>query len=167
VCTVYLSPEALAKGSMRSRLAGFTLIELLTVLTVIAVLATLALPGFTSLIATTRVKGAATDLYVALIKTRSEALRRNASVTLSPNAGGWQSGWQIVDATAVVLDTHGAVGGVTIANGPANVVYQSSGRIQGNAAPAFLVTAAGSPSVQRCILAATSGRPYVTKPPPC
>jgi type IV fimbrial biogenesis protein FimT len=159
VCTVYLSPEALAKDSMRSRLAGFTLIELLTVLMVIAVLATLALPGFTSLIATTRAKGAATDLYVALIKTRSEALRRNASVTLSPNAGGWQLGWQIADASNSVLDTHGTVNGVTIANGPANVVYQSSGRIQGSAAPAFLVT--GSSSVQRCVSATTSGRPYL------
>jgi type IV fimbrial biogenesis protein FimT len=152
---------------MRPRPAGFTLIELVTVLTVMGVLAGLAMPAFTSLIATTRAKGAATDLYVALIKTRSEALRRNANVTLSPNAGGWQSGWQIADATAVVLDTHGAVGGVTIANGPANVVYQSSGRIQGNAAPAFLVTAAGSSSIQRCVSASASGRPYVTKPPPC
>jgi type IV fimbrial biogenesis protein FimT len=147
-------------------MAGFTLIELLIVVTVTALLLTLGVTSFNNLISANRAKAAATDLYVALTKTRSEALKRNANVTLSPNAGGWQSGWNVVDATALVLDTHGAVSGVTITNGPANVVYQSSGRIQGNTSPAFLVTGTGNAAAQRCVSIAPSGRPY-TKASAC
>lgn len=149
-----------AKSSVR-RQAGFTLTELLAVVAVIAVLTSLAMPSFTNIISRNRAKGAATDLYVALTKARSEAVKRNANVTLSPNAGGWQAGWQTTDALNNVLDTHAAVNGVTIANGPANVVYQSSGRIQGAAAPSFLITGTGSYSVQRCVAISLSGRPNV------
>lgn len=153
-------PGTLPKRAERRRVAGFTLIELLTVLTVTGVLLTLGITSYNNIISANRAKAAATDLYVALTKTRSEALKRNANVTLSPNAGGWQTGWNIVSATAVVLDTHGAVNGVTISSGPANVVYQSSGRIQGNASAAFLITSTGSASAQRCVSITPSGRPY-------
>jgi type IV fimbrial biogenesis protein FimT len=140
---------------------GFTLIELIVTVTILAVMVGLGAPSFSNLIATNRAKAAATDVYVALANTRSEAVTRNASVTLSPNAAGWQAGWQILDASSNVLETHGAVLGVTIAGGPTNVVYQSSGRPQGGAASSFLITSTGYSSIQRCVLVASSGRPYL------
>jgi prepilin-type N-terminal cleavage/methylation domain-containing protein len=39
--------------------------------------------------------------------------------------------------------------------------FQSSGRIQGNAASSFLITSTGTSAAQRCVTAATSGRSYV------
>jgi type IV fimbrial biogenesis protein FimT len=146
---------------MRRRLTGFTLTELLAVLGIMGVLAVLGAPSFTNLISSNRTKSAASDLQVALVKARSEAVKRNASVTLLPNAGGWQSGWQILDASNSVLETRSAVRGVTITGGPASVVFQSSGRIQGNAASSFLITSTGTSAAQRCVTAATSGRSYV------
>jgi type IV fimbrial biogenesis protein FimT len=143
--------------------AGFTLIELAAVLAVMGVLAVFALPSFDYLIASNRAKAAATDFYTALIRTRSEALKRNANVSLSQAvAGQWESGWQIQDAGNVVLEAYGAVRqGVTITNGPTSVVYQGSGRIQGSTAPAFLVTGSGRSNARRCIVVSTSGRPYL------
>ena len=160
-----LPPRTHTKAKRRAE-AGFTLIELLTVVTITGVLLTLGVTSFNSIISSNRVKATATNLYVALTKTRSEALKRNANVTLSPSAGGWQSGWAIINASAVVLDTQGALNGVTISGGPANIIYQSSGRIQGSASPAFLITGTGSSSVQNCVSITPSGRPY-TKASAC
>src|SRR5512140_629382 len=76
---------------------GFTLTELLVVIAVASILAALAAPSFTDLIASKRAQAVASELYFSLLKARSEALTRNANVTLSPKAGGWQTGWQILD----------------------------------------------------------------------
>lgn len=136
--------------------------EVLIVVTIAGILAGLALPSFTSLIALNRAKAAASELYLTLMKARSEAVKRNANVTISPNAGGWVLGWSILDASANVLDDHPAVKGVTIAGAPAgSIVYQSSGRIQGATAPSFDISATGSPLALRCVSTALSGRPYI------
>jgi type IV fimbrial biogenesis protein FimT len=147
--------------AQRRRVVGFTLIEMLVVLTVVVLLTVAAAPSFSDIVARHRVKSAATDLYFALAKARSEAVKRNANVTVSPQAGGWQSGWQILDASNAVLESHGAVTGASITGGPASLVYLSSGRVQGNAAAGFLITGLTASSSQRCVLAALSGRPYV------
>lgn len=139
---------------------GFTLIELLVTLVIIVVLTTMAYPSYSRFIATTRVKGASTDLYLALIKARSAAAKLNTDVTITPVAGVWQAGWQISYGTGNILGIENPLSGVTISNGPATVVYMSSGRTQ--AAASFTVSPAnGDTSIQRCVSVDTGGHPYV------
>jgi type IV fimbrial biogenesis protein FimT len=147
------------------RTGGFTLIELLTVLTIVGILAMTAAPSFSPLIASKRAEAAATELYVSLVTSRSEATKRNADATLAQKTGGWQLGWQVSvvdpsDATSTLtVDDHPATNGVTV-SGPASVVYQSSGRVQGNTNPSFVVTAVhGSSTEQRWVCVDLSGRP--------
>ncbi|HWZ70879.1 MAG TPA: GspH/FimT family pseudopilin [Casimicrobiaceae bacterium] len=147
------------------RTAGFTLIELLTVVTIVGILAMTAAPSFAPLIASKRAEAAATDLYVSLVTSRSEATKRNADATLAQKTGGWQLGWQVTvidpsdNSRTLTIDDHPVANGVTI-SGPASVVYQSSGRIQGNTNPAFVVTAVqGSSTEQRWVCVDLSGRP--------
>src|SRR3546814_9315441 len=64
-------------------------------LAILVVVATLAVPSFSYLVAKSRVKAAAIDLEIALVRARSEAVKRNSNVTLTPNTGGWKSGWKI------------------------------------------------------------------------
>jgi type IV fimbrial biogenesis protein FimT len=152
-------------GARLPRVTGFTLVEMLTVLTVVGILAMTAAPSFSPLIASKRAEAAATDLYVALVTARSEATKRNVDATLAPKTGGWQLGWDVsvVDpsdsSNRLTIDDHPVTNGVTV-SGPATVVYQSSGRVQGNANASFVVTAVhGSSTEQRWVCVDLSGRP--------
>jgi len=59
---------------------GFTLVELMVVVAIFAILATMAAPSFTSVFDRYRVKRAADTLSAFLINTKSEAIKRNATV---------------------------------------------------------------------------------------
>ena len=142
--------------------------ELLIVVAIIGILASLAAPSFSELIKSQRIKSMATDINASLTLARSEAIKRNRNVTMSPTtAGSWQLGWQIADPdnAGSNIEVHDAFAGLTV-TGPANtappdsVIYRSSGRIQGTAPPAFNISAAGT-TAQRCVSVDLSGRPYV------
>jgi type IV fimbrial biogenesis protein FimT len=139
---------------------------------VTGILATLATPSFANLIASQRARSVASELYVALTKARSEAIMRNANVTLSPKPGGWQNGWQILDPSNAsnasnVLDDRGLASGATI-TGPTSVIYRASGRIQGNSSPSLIITAtAGNSTIYQCVSVDLSGRPYMKAASSC
>jgi type IV fimbrial biogenesis protein FimT len=142
-----------------SRTAGFTLTEVLTAVAIVGVLASLMGPSFKDLVASQRARAGATELYLALAKARSEAIKRNTNVTLSKKGANWQDGWQIVnpsDANAKLEDRN-AISGVTI-TGPDSVVYQATGRIRGNARPEFDFSVSGTPAVA-CVTVDLSGLP--------
>src|SRR5438094_10037688 len=102
------------------RRSGFTIIELMTTMVILGILITIAIPSFNDLIVSTRVKGAASDIYGALTFARSEALKRNINVTVGPvTAGGqWVNGWQVtavIGGTPTVLASHGVLSNLTVA----------------------------------------------------
>lgn len=145
--------------------AGFTLPELLIVMTVLAILVAAGLPSFGEFVRNQRLKTASFDLFSTLVLARSEAINRNASVTLAPVvAGNWGSGWTVTEPGGTVLRSQEAVADVAIA-GPASVIYTGSGRLSG-AATQFQLTASGSTVVNRCITIDLSGRP-VSKATTC
>lgn len=145
------------------RSSGFSLIEMLTVIAVVGALSAVAIPSFSYMIASTRVKGAATNLQMSMLKSRSEAAKRNASVRIVANTGGWVAGWRVLDAANNVLESQGALRGVTVTTTPSTlttITYLRSGRISG-AAPSLLIRDPEVDSVIRCVSAELSGRPYV------
>jgi type IV fimbrial biogenesis protein FimT len=146
--------------------AGFTLPELLIVMTVLAILVAAGLPSFGEFVRNQRLKTASFDLFSTLVLARSEAINRNASVTLAPVvAGNWGGGWTVTESGGTVLRSQEAIPDVTFA-GPANVVYTGSGRLSGDTVAQFALTATGSNVVNRCITIDLSGRP-VSKASTC
>lgn len=150
--------------SKRSVLQGFTLVEMMLVVAIMGILTSIALPYFGRIVEAERAKGAAVDLYVALTRTRSEALRLNQNVTLSPIAADWNEGWQILDpVTSAVIDSHVAVSGITI-TGPTSVTYRSSGRVLSSGS--FTISGSYSGNT-RYVCLDLSGRPAINTSGTC
>jgi prepilin-type N-terminal cleavage/methylation domain-containing protein len=76
-----------------TRVGGFTLIELMVTITIVGILLAIGVPSFRGFVAGQRVKTASYDISSVLTYARSEALKRNADVVITPNTGGWQNGW--------------------------------------------------------------------------
>jgi prepilin-type N-terminal cleavage/methylation domain-containing protein len=87
-------------------LAGFSLVEMMIAIAIVGILAGIAMPAFRDMIHAQRIRGTATDLYMALLSARSEAMKRNASVSVVAAAGGWCDGWEVqVQSSGMVLQT--------------------------------------------------------------
>ncbi|TMG86060.1 MAG: prepilin-type N-terminal cleavage/methylation domain-containing protein [Betaproteobacteria bacterium] len=140
---------------------GFTLVELLTVVSILAVLAILAGPAFTELTAQQRVQVAATDLFTSLVRARSEAIKQNTDVTLSPPSGTWNAGW-VVAIGGSNIDMHAATPNIAISGNVSPVIYRNSGRVSGTTPPKFTLSATQT-SLKRCVAVRLSGEPVVTR----
>jgi len=149
-------------GRKKNRVGGFTLIELIIVITIAGILAAAAAPSFRSFIASQRVKTASFDLIAALTQTRSEAIKRNANVSMTATGGNWKDGWTIASGLTT-LGAKSAYKGLTIddLNGAVAVTFRGDGRLPtGATALNLTVTSTTMPSAtKRCISLSLSGQP--------
>ena len=153
--------------SRRRRFAGFTMVELLVTIAIAAILATVAVPSFSGLIASQRAKTAASELFASFLTARSDAIMRNANVTVSPLAGGWSQGWRILDPANNVLESHGALTSVTIPQ-TGGITFRPSGRVTTGSTSMFVITTtSGSSTNHQCISLNLNGRPYMTAASAC
>jgi prepilin-type N-terminal cleavage/methylation domain-containing protein len=85
-------------GSQR----GFTLIELMVTMAVLVILITIGVPSFNDLVQNQRVKTAVSELHSSLIFARSEAIKRNAEVTITRNGASWSNGWNVQTSDSTI-----------------------------------------------------------------
>jgi len=140
--------------SHRDRIAGFTLVELMVTVAIIAILASLAAPSFSDFIRNQRIKNASFDLVSDLTYARSEAVKRNGSVTISAAGGGWNEGWSITIEDGTSIRVHSPIGEGISSTGDGTVEFNWAGR---TVSPTQITLTAGSSS--RCISVSLSGMP--------
>jgi type IV fimbrial biogenesis protein FimT len=101
-----------------------------TVVAIVAVLGALAAPSFTNLIRSQRIKTATNDLVSSLVFARSEAVKRNADVTVSQVGSSWSEGWNITydDGGTKTARSQSALNSMTVTTTVTSVVFSGGGR---------------------------------------
>ena len=118
----------------RSRLGaqrGFTLIELMVVVTILIIVLGAVAPGLRTFLEGQQVKSLAYDLTTDLLLARSEALKRNARVSIARSGSSWSNGWTTAaDATADRISTRNTSAlTVDVSGAPASITFDVNGRV--------------------------------------
>jgi type IV fimbrial biogenesis protein FimT len=125
---------------------GFTLIEMLVAIAIMAMLMMMAVPSLRDAGLPSQLRSVANSLVAATQLARSEAIKRNTTVTLCVSAngsscgtGGWQQGWIVLTGTTVLQRELPAPVGyhVTATGGSTSLTFQASG--VGSTAETFTV----------------------------
>jgi type IV fimbrial biogenesis protein FimT len=134
---------------------GFTLVEIMVTISILAILAGLAMPMYGSIVAANRTRAASYSLVSALALARSEAVKRNAAVSVLPSDTGWQGGWR-VEVAGSALSANGPVNGLALTGPIAGVSYQPNGRLSTPGIVRFVVAAESG--YTRCVTIDLGGR---------
>ena len=155
-----------AAGSRRRADRGFTLVEMMTVLSVVAILVTVAAPSFAEMVATQRVRAAASALTESLWLARAEATKRNTDVGFAFTDP--QAGWTIADPAggATPLLVQAGFSGIefTAQRGDAlRFTFNPYGRL--STGGGWIQVGDPHAAVYRCVAVSTTGRAATTHGP--
>jgi type IV fimbrial biogenesis protein FimT len=140
-----------------ARSRGFTVVEVLVAMAIFAVVLGLAGPAMSQMAAGQQVRAAAYDLHAALNSARSEALTRNAAVTVAPVGGDWAQGWSLTEAGGTVIRRQNAYKQIAL-SGPSRVVFSADGRPDSTATPFGVTSSTVTAGSYRCVRLRLSGR---------
>lgn len=141
--------------------SGFTLVELAAVLFVTALICAVAAPGLRDFSAAQSVKSLAADLSSDLLIARSEALKRNDSVTVARSSSDWAGGWTVTNGSLRLGGRNASsIGALQITGAPASITFNGLGRVSSTSdAVRITVTATNVPAnAARCVELDLSGR---------
>lgn len=172
--------HSLRGGWRVQTLRGFTLVELMVTVAVMAILLGIAIPSFTEITLSSKLRSYANDLVASAQLARGEAIKRNAVVRMCVStdgascvSGGWEQGWVVfhdvdkdgaLDAGETVLQRQkAAASGFKITGTVSGVSFQPSGV---GATLATLKVCRAAPSVgsqERVVNISATGRATVSK----
>ena len=150
---------------------GFTLIELMVTVSIVATLTLVAAPSFNDAFLSNKLASYANNFVASAQLARSEAIKRNATVTLCRSAdaatcatsGGWQQGWIVKSGTTVIQQQAALSSDYLLTGNVYSVAFQASGA-GATSATLKLCRATPSPGAQdRDIKISATGRASVSK----
>jgi type IV fimbrial biogenesis protein FimT len=142
---------------------GFTLTELLITLAILGILSSVALPSFIGQLKNNRLVSNTNQLQSVFKFARSEAAKREKTVTLDENNGEWHV---MIDGQVEALQKFQASHESISVNNLQDVVIIATGEVQGNNNN-FLITDSDNSTVDFCLQILTSGQVQRTKTNAC
>lgn len=149
---------AFSAAPRRTGISGFTLVELLAAISIIGILSAIALPSFREFVGGQRVKTASFEMLSSLTYARSEAIKRNEEVSVTPASGGWQNGWTVAGASST-LRQQAALSGLAISGPTGSITYNGSGHLKASVTPLAISSTISTSISPRCISIDLGGRP--------
>jgi type IV fimbrial biogenesis protein FimT len=155
----------------RNAAGGFTLVEAMMAITVMAILMAIAVPSFKDASLSSQLRASANDLATSAYLARSEALKRNAVVTLCMSSdgatcattGGWEQGWIVLSGSALKAHSAAPTGLRITAGGVTSLSFQPTA--VGATAATFTVCRS-TPRVgreERVVTIDATGRPWIKR----
>jgi len=139
---------------------GFTLIEVVVVVALLAIVATIAAPSFRSFIGTMNSKSAAFDLISDLTVARSEAIKRNANVTVTPMGGDWAKGWEVAASGVKLRERAALTSSLSVGGDAGAVVFTPNGRMADDTSTAiqkWSISSTIGGVTARCVIISPTG----------
>lgn len=155
-----------------TRTRGFTLVELMVTIMVLVVLVSVAVPSFDSIRLLSRLNSYSTDLVAGSQVARSEAIKRNAQVTLCVSSNGtscattgqWETGWIVISGTQVIQKQPATATGYQMrdSGGLSALLFEPTG-VGATAANFTICRSSPVGSQERVVKVSATGRSSITR----
>ena len=149
---------------------GFTLVELIVTLAVLAITLTIAMPAYQNFALGGKLGAMANQLTSSAYLARSEAIKRNANVTLCVSSsgtactsGGWEQGWVVLAGTTVIQRQQALANGFKGNSSQASLNFPPSGVGATQTTITFCRASPEVGGVERVVSVSATGRAEVTK----
>jgi type IV fimbrial biogenesis protein FimT len=156
----------------RMRARGFTLVELMVTIMVLVVLVSVAVPSFDNIRLSSRLSSYSTDLVAGSQLARSEAIKRNAAVTLCASSNGtacatngqWETGWIVISGSQVIQKQPATASGYQMrdSGGLSALSFEATG-VGGTAANITICRATPLGPQERVVKISATGRSSITR----
>jgi type IV fimbrial biogenesis protein FimT len=155
-----------------TRTRGFTLVELMVTIVVLVILVSVAVPSFDNIRLSSRLNSYSTDLVAGSQVARSEAIKRNAQVTLCVSTNGtscattgqWETGWIVISGTQVIQKQPATASGYQMrdSGGLSALVFEATG-VGATAANFTICRASPLGTQERMVKVSATGRSSITR----